>query len=342
MNISKKQQEMTKTLQKPKNYNKVKNNTLMKADYNFMMDLLFLPETKKGFKYCCVVVDLATDEFDMEPLKGKTPSEVLKALLTMNKRPYIKIDDKGESIRTDSGNEFKGAFQKYMYEHSILHRVAQPNRHIQLANVERLNGILGKLFNGYMNGKEEETGKIYKEWTDVVPTIRDKLNEIRKKKLPDSIFEYVYPPWYGYKQLDKENFKVIEPKYNVGDLVYVGLETPEDTLGKKLHGGFRNGDYRLTKEPHKITKILYYTGPPFYRYIVNTFKGVSYQEAELRPATGETEETYKVKAIIGKKSIKKVIYYQVWWKGCLKKDATWEPKKELEKDVPDLIIAFDK
>ena len=77
----------------------------------------------------------------------------------------------------------------------------------------------------------------------------------------DNIFTYIYPEWNAFKELpstskkEKEpRYEEIKPKYKVGDLVYVVLETPEDALGNKQSGLFRNGDYRLTKEPHKITK----------------------------------------------------------------------------------------
>lgn len=341
LNITKKQELLT-TIRKPKFYNKVKDNVLLKENMNFMADLLFLPTTKKGFKYAFVIVDLASDEFDIEPLDKKEPLNIVKAVEKIKKRKYIQLlKDKGQSLRVDSGTEFRGTFKTYLYEHSILLRVAQPNRHIQVANVERLNSILGKLFNGYLNSKEEETGKTYREWTDVIDIIRTSLNEIRKKKLPDDIYTYIYPEWNAQTTDKKGNVYLVEPKYKVDDLVYVVLETPEDTLGNKLYGNFRNGDYRLTKEPHKILKVLYYHGKPFYRYIVNGFSGVSYQEDELKPAQGETHEKFKVKEIIGKKTIKKQIYYKIWWKGYLKKDATWELKKELLNDIPDLIESYE-
>ena len=363
LGITNKQKTLTKVIQKPKFYNKVKDNTLLKEDYNFMADLLFLPKTKEGYKYLFVIVDLATDEFDYEPIKDKTSSQIVKAIFNIDKRPFVKIHfDRGQSIRTDDGTEFKGSFNKWMYQHSILHRIAQPNRHIQLANVERLNGILGKLLNGYMNSVEESTGKTYREWTDKLDLIRTKLNEIRKKKLPDNIFTYVYPYWNAYKEIQsnyvkkkqepsEQKYEEIKPKYKVNDLVYVVLETPEDALGNKQKGLFRNGDYRLTKEPHKILKVLYYHGAPYFRYIVNGFDGVSYQEAELKPAIGETSEKFKVKQIIGKKYFlekstsknkKKVLYYKVWWKGYKKSESTYEKATNLIEDgLQDYIDEFE-
>ena len=190
-----------------------------------------------------------------------------------------------------------------------------------------------------MNSKHNlKTGKPYKEWTDVINDIRVELNAIRKKKLPDNIFTYDYPVWNA-----EQKDKLVNPKYNVGDVVYVALETPENAAGEKQSGLFRNGDYRYTKEPHKILRILYYHGKPFYRYIVNGFNGVSYQEAELKPAIGEEHEKFKVKALINKKIVKKIVYYLVWWKGYLKSESTWEPEKQLIEDgLKDYIIKYNK
>jgi hypothetical protein len=47
-----------------------------------MADLLELPETKKGFKYLLVVVDLATDEFDIEPITNNKSLTVVDAIVT--------------------------------------------------------------------------------------------------------------------------------------------------------------------------------------------------------------------------------------------------------------------
>jgi hypothetical protein len=41
---------------------------------------------------------------------------------------------------------------------------------------------------------------------------------------------------------------------------------------------------------------------------------------------------YTVREIIDKKTIKRKIYYQIWWSGYLKKHATWELKSNLIED----------
>ena len=169
----------TKPPKKETVFTKVKDIVYPKQDYNYMADLLFLPTTKEGYKYALTVVDLWSDEFDIEPLKTKQPKEVLSAFKRIFKRPYLN-KPKG-SIQTDSGNEFKGVFQKYLFKQNILKKTALPNRHSQMANIERLNRTLGRFLNGYMNEKEKQLKIIYREWTDILDELRVKLNKIRKK-----------------------------------------------------------------------------------------------------------------------------------------------------------------
>lgn len=316
----------TKALKKPI-FDKVKQNTFPKGGYNYMADVLFLPETKEGYKYLLTMVDLWSDEFDMEPLKTKEPTEVLKAMETIFKRKYLKRPK--ASIRTDNGSEFKGVFHKWLFENDILHREAEPYRHQQLANVEQLNYIIGRLLNGYMNNKEETTGKVYKEWLPPLNIIRKDLNKVREK--PDGD-----PFTFNPTLTDKI------PKYNVGDLVYHKVERPMNALGHyQSTANFRVGDYRFDiKNPRKIIKVLPY--PNNIRYILNGMNHVSYTEAELKPAA-QKEETYTVKKIIDKKIIKKVVYYLIWWKGYLKKNATWEKETELIKDgLKPMIDEYNK
>jgi len=320
----------TKAPKLPKKYNKVKDNIPLKEDYNFMADILMLPETEEGFKYLLVVVDLATDEFDIEPMKTKQPEEALKAIKTMFKRKFI--DEPYASIRTDGGTEFQGVFAKWLYDENIMHKKALPDRHKQMANVERLNKDLGRLFNGYMNAMEEETGEEYRQWTDVLDKVRKDLNKIRKKDVSKNdpvTDEYPVP-------------KFVEPKYKVGDIVYHISEVPRNALGhKQPTKNFRMGDYRWNMTPRKIVKVLPYPNDVQVRYVLDHMPNVSYAEYELKPAK-EKVEKFVVKQILDKKVEKKKIFYKVWWKGYKKEEATWEPKSELEKDISALIEQYEK
>jgi hypothetical protein len=52
-------------LEKQRVYNQFKNNIPRIEDYNFMADLIEMPETKNKNKYILVIIDLATNEFDI-------------------------------------------------------------------------------------------------------------------------------------------------------------------------------------------------------------------------------------------------------------------------------------
>ena len=306
-------------------YNKVKDVIPHKEDFNFQADLLFLPTTKKGYKYLLNCVDLATDEFDTEPLKDKEPKSVLNALKTMFKRKHL--NKPYASMRTDAGNEFKGVFHKYMIDEKILHKVSLPGRHTQTANIESLNRTIGKLLNGYMNSKEEKTGKPYKEWTDVLSIIREDLNKIRKKKINP---KYDYPTFNPTKK----------PKYNVGDMVYRMLDEPRNTLNQKQIGKFREGDYRYDPVPRKIAEVLYYPGDVPYRYMLKDIKGASYAEWQLKKSDTK-EEVAEIKQILQRVyDVKeKVDKYKVWFYEEKKSNAGWYLKKDLPKK---LVEDFDK
>ena len=152
--------------------------------------------------------------------------------------------------------------------------------------------------------------------------MREELNKIRKKPVPEDIVKYNYK----FPDTDKK------PKFKVGDIVYRQLDYPEDALGNKQPTEkFREGDYRYSRVPKKIVKLLYYTGDVPYRYMLEGIPNASFKASQLM-ISKEKETKYVVKEIIGKKTINKKIHYLVWWKGYLKKNATYEPRNKLIED----------
>ena len=314
-------EKYSKPVKIKKQFSKVKDNIPLKADYNFMADLLELPETKKGFKYLLVVVDLATDEFDIEPITNNKSLTVVDAMKRMFKRKHIKKPY--ASIRTDGGAEFKDAFDKYCYENNILHKIGISGRHQQTANVERLNRELGRLFNGYMNAIEEKTGETYKEWVEVVPKVRTMLNDFRKKPEGDP-FTDVYPT------VDL----TVQPKYKIHDVVYRMSEKPLDALGRKQNTqNFRMGDYRWERIPRKIVKVLRYAGKVPIRYILENLPNVAYAEYELMPAE-EKQAMYVVQSIKAKRTMNGVKQLLIKWKNYRR--PTWENYEDIKRTVPNI------
>ena len=309
-------------------FDKVVDNTLPVGGYNYMADLLFLPETKNKYKYLLTIIDIWSKKCDFETIANKQPRTVLNAMLKIFKRGILKQPK--ASIRTDSGTEFKSVFHKWLNDNGIFHRVAEPYRHQQMGNIEKLNYDLGRVINGYLNQKEQETGKPYREWTDILDLIRTELNRSKSIRKDKNVYKVDFPE------------VKLNPKYKVGDLVLYRSDVPLDASGNKQPTTkFRVGDYRYNVfNPRKIHSILYY--PNNIRYLLEGKMNVSYAESELLPAKKE-EAKYIVRKIIGKKKIKNRVHYFVWWKGYLKKDATWEPRVQLLEDgLKDMVNEYER
>ena len=316
---------------KPKKaYSNFRDNIPDIEDYNFMADTLHLPKTSKGYMYLLVVLDLATREFDIEPMKSTNSSEALSAVKKIFKRTYL--NKPYASLSTDGGVEFKNAFHKYLFDNSIYHKVGSKGRHVQSAPVESLNRQLGRLFNGYMNKIELKTGKPYTNWTDIIGTVRTELNKIRKRTATAKTMKDV-----TYKVPDFDT----EPKFKVGDFVHVLLDHVENAQGEKQSSEkFREGDFRWDRQARKIKQVFAYAGNVPYRYHVEGIPKVAYAEWQLLPSE-ETEELYEIRQLLksrtrnGKKEI------LTWYYGERKADASWQPRSELIKFVPDLVKKFE-
>jgi hypothetical protein len=181
--------KFNKEIRTKKIFSNVKQNIPLIEDYNFMADVIQFPKFNK-FAYLLVVVDLATDEFDFEPITETSSNNALKAFQKIVSRNILNIPN--ASITTDGGPEFKGVFNKYFYDSNVLHKTTLRGRHKQLANVDNLIKQISKLVNLSMNSKEELTGKVNRNWLASLPVIRTGLNAIRKKKVPVDISKYEY------------------------------------------------------------------------------------------------------------------------------------------------------
>lgn len=310
-----------------KKFNKVKQNIPPLEDANHQCDLLKLPLTKKGFGYCLVVVDLWSDEFDIEPIQvnpkakeGVTSLKALEALKKIYKRKHLKLPKK---MASDNGSEFKKHFHTYLFDKNVFHQYAQPYRHQQQANVERLNRTLGKLFWGYLNAKRIELkNDTYSEWTDIVPTLRQSLNAIRKRAEQD-------PFTKEYKQPDIR----IDQVFKVGDLVHRKLFYPRDVVfGQKFNTDkFREGDLRYEPVARKIVKVLPYPLPQPYRYMLEGINNVSYADWELKKSR-DTVAKYEIQKLLDKKKLNGRVHYLVKWKGFDDSNNEWISLKQLKED----------
>ncbi|RYY42881.1 MAG: hypothetical protein EOO06_20520 [Chitinophagaceae bacterium] len=102
---------LAKISMKPKKYNKISENMGYLEDSVFMADLITMPKTKQGYRYLLTVCDIATKDFDMEPLKSKESKDVKTAFMKILTRPYL---DHPYDLITDGGTEFKSDFHNYV------------------------------------------------------------------------------------------------------------------------------------------------------------------------------------------------------------------------------------
>ena len=304
-------------------YNKFITGVVPEADWNDMSDLIELPTTSKGFKWLLVVLDLATNLFDIEPMKNKEAKTTLEAFKKIVKRGILKLPE--ISIKTDGGTEFKGAFDKYLSDHKILHKTSKAYRKQQMGPVEGLNTTVARILMNYLNDKSLELETEYFEWTDILPKVREEVNKYRKRDLKK------LKQFQNQKYFDPTIAK--ETEYNIGDYVHYKVDRPIDIHGNTINDSkFRAGDRIFSIETRKIVDILYYPTAPYYRYKLHDMTNVSYSASELKPSD-EKDDYYKVKKFLDiKPDDDGNNLVLVWFRGYLKKDAEWIEEAQLRED----------
>ena len=308
-------------------------------DHTHMMDILYLPDDN-GYKYCLVVVDIATNKIDAEPLKKISSSDIVGAIKKIYKRKILK---KPEKVITDSGGEFKNEFKKYMNDEKIYLKTALPGRHRQVGPVEKKNQILGKILMMRMFAVELLTGEENKEWVQDLREIVDQMNnKYYHEPLDADDLIKKFSPW------DKVKQKLIP----IGSIVRVKLDEPRNIADKKLHGNFRAGDHRWSIEHYKVTNIIFDPIQPIMYEVdkpVKENQRVAYTTQQLQVVKAEEEAPpgelvlknksnsyYVVKKIHDMKKIKNDVKFLVEWKGFPKKESwTWESKANIPKIILD-------
>lgn len=298
-------------------------------------DLLFLPDDE-GYKYALVVTDTGSRVTDAEPLKSKKAEAIIKAFKAIYKRKILKMPTEG--IEVDAGSEFKGSVKKYFEDNGISVRVAQAGRHRQQASVEAKNHIIGKALLMRQTAQELKTGEPSTEWVEFLPIIIKRMNK-RLKRTVDPNAKPKVP------RCEKNACDVIPE----GTSVRVALDEPKDVAtGKKLHGKFRAGDVRWELKPSKIDHVILRPDqPPM--YAVSNHPNVLYTKNQLQIVSGReqmppdtTQRKFIVEKILAKKKVNGKVYYLVKWKGYPESQNTWEAGTSLRRDIPEMVISFEK
>ena len=332
-------QELYNLFKKP---SKEKKNEMPRF-YNFeendthQADLLYLPDDG-GYKYCLVIVDIATRKVDAEPLKNRSAADVLNAMKKIYNNYKRKILQTPDKLIVDSGTEFKGPFLKYLTYNKIHVKKALRGRHRQLALVERKNQIIGRILFMRMFAQELLTGETSKEWVKDLPKIIQKINE-----------KYSHDPFTDEELLEKFNpwEDLKQNMIPLGTNVRVALDEPLDIGDAKLHGKFRDTDHRWTTDIYQVTDyvfdphqpILYKINKPLKENerVVYTIKQLQIvspneQDPNIKVIRG-TPKQYAVKQLIDKRKKGKKTEYLVWFRGYKKSDSSWIDSKNISKEL---------
>ena len=310
--------EDTYNLHKPYNDNFKRESIIVgKMDEQWDADLMILDKLSwynKGYKYLAVFIDLFSRFLWIEPLKKKTPDEMVKAMKNIfakGRRPNM--------IRTDEGKEYSGKMvQDFLKEKDIYHLTAYNVYHANYA--ERvIRTIKGRLYRYF-------TKKQTLKYIDQLQNIVDSYNSSRHsflKMSPDQVTlenqQELYEKLYLPTELKREKTPVIY-KFEVGDKVRIPKE----------RNPFKKGyQQSWTDEIFVIDKRVP-SSPPRYKLVDlngEEIKGSFYsQELQLALDDG----VYKVEKILRYRSRRGVREALVRWKGYGAKFDSWIDSKQIK------------
>ena len=208
-------------------------------------DILYLPTSQFGFKYCLVCVDVYNSKIDAVAIKDKNSTTIVKALETIYTKH--KILGLPITIQFDNGTEFNNKEVKSLMKKLETNiKFTLTNRHRQNAVVEKANKRLGTLILKFQAENELITKKKSTAWHKHLPKLIEFLNNNVK------VNTNKYDP-YADVAGNKEFIELL----SIGDSVHKILDYPiRANDDKRVGSTFRSGDIRWTKDKFKIMHII--------------------------------------------------------------------------------------
>ena len=272
-----------------------------------------ISQYNKGYKYLAVFIDLFSRYLWIQPLKTKTPDEmvqVMKKVFATTKKP--------QTIRSDQGKEYTGKkIQAFFQENGIHHIIAYNVYHANYA--ERvIRTIKGKIFRYFT---KHQTLNYIDHIQDIVSSYNSSRHSFLKMA-PDQVTEEnqqeLYEKLYLPTELKRERTPVTY-KFKVGDKVRIATERRP----------FKKGYEQVwTDEIFVVDKTI--PSHPA-RYKLSDLNGEeiksSFYAQELQLA--HDDGVYKVEKILRYRRRKGVREALIRWKGYGKKFDSWVDTKEL-------------
>ena len=222
----------------------IKNN-IFKPFILHQADILYLPTSQFGFKYCLVCVDVYNSKIDAVAIKDKNSTTIVKALETIYTKH--KILGLPITIQFDNGTEFNNKEVKSLMKKLETNiKFTLTNRHRQNAVVEKANKRLGTLILKFQAENELITKKKSTAWHKHLPKLIEFLNNNVK------VNTNKYDP-YADVAGNKEFIELLSIGDSVHKILDYSIRANDD---KRVGNTFRSGDIRWTKDKFKIMHII--------------------------------------------------------------------------------------
>jgi hypothetical protein len=204
-----------------------------------LLDYTKYATKNKNYKFILIGIDIFSRKAFAEPIKAKTPRNVLEAFQNFDIMPT--------SVYHDSGNEFKGEFLLYLKDNDIMNVVSRIGNHHSLGVVDKFSRTLKTMISKVMTVNDTAT------YIDILKTLIDVYNRTPHSSLLDfspnevmrnsTVRNKILELNFEKLRYNKELIDAEKSKFSVGDDVRIKLK-------KK---GFQKGyEQTYSSETYKV------------------------------------------------------------------------------------------
>ncbi|KAK3929788.1 Putative uncharacterized transposon-derived protein [Frankliniella fusca] len=298
--------------------------TLSKSGQLMQLDLLDLSKFSSendGVRYLLVVIDAFSKKLYVRALKNKYSKTVALAMqdILREMSPL-----RPEKLSFDDGGEFKKDFRKLLEKEKIPWKLSVTSLHKAVFS-ERVNRTLRSLINKYIYHRQNQ------RYIDALGDLVKSYNSSTHRSTgfaPESVKKKNFYQIWSKRMLASYRNRIKErpPKFRIGDTVKVSV-IRSSVFAKRTERNFSEENFTVVDIVLKRPKNIYlYTLKDSTGEIIEG----GFYEYELTKALVDKETRYKIRSILGYKSIGGVKHALVWWEGFPRKAATYEPLSNLE------------
>ena len=363
--------QLTQQPKPPKEYSSI---TAPYIRYNYQIDLMVYDRyTFHNYKYILVVIDVYSRYVQARPLTTRQFPVIMKNLEEI-------FSDMGIPENINCDLEFNThQFEDYCKKHKITVWFSDPNEINKNAIVERFNRTLANMIQKWRISTKHYDW--YSVLPDLIDNYNNTIHGTTKntpaaiwneKAVNEQEYNFVESK---FNIGDKVRIKIEKSIFSKGDAISYSKEVY--TIIKKIGNRFQLSgltklfkDYELKQagsvnyieepevvqqeeehkqiqEERKLTRLMNKEGieksEDFKEPIQLRPRKEQIKEKKIKipkkPSAKKKPEKYIIESILGKEKRGNQIYYEVKWQGY--NETTWEPRKILLQDVPELVKEFE-